>query len=163
MAVTIEKVAEFLFAYASSYRDAYIKATTPRPYGAGYPALISTPYMEASSLDVYVANNGVVVVEEKEPDHEWYVAGGPALKIDYEPTRTPVAVTDAIAAHGLIGKPIGIYRIVSKSDLPAPVWKGRVRGIARELKTRNKTSGISLHLREVRSSLDEVVDRKSVV
>jgi hypothetical protein len=119
--------------------------------------LVSTPYLEASSLDVYVANNGVVGVEEKEPDHQWYVAGGPALKIDYEPTRTPTAVTDAIAAHGLIGKPIGIYRVVSKSVLPAPVWKGRVRSVARELKTRDKTSEISLCVREVKSSLNDVV------
>ena len=157
MAVTIERVSEFLVAYTNSYRDAYSKATTPRPHGPGYPALVSTPYLAAASLDVYVAADGVVVVEEKEPDHQWYIAGGPALKIDYEPTKTPAEVQEVLAAHGLIGKPIGIYRIVAKSELPAPVWSGRVRCVARELKIRDMTSGISLHVREVKSSLKEVV------
>lgn len=157
MTVAIEKVTEFLIAYASQYREAYARATTPRPQGPGYPPLVSSPFLVESSLDVYVAVDGVVVAEEKEPSYQWYIAGGPALKVDYEQTRTPAAVMDALAEHGLVGKPIGIYRIVAKSELPTAVWHGRIRGISRELKFRGKGNGISLHVREVKSSLKEVV------
>jgi len=157
MPVAIERVAAFLIDYTGRYRDAYGKATTPRPHGSGYPALVVSPYLASSSLDVYVALDGVVVAEEKEPDHQWYVAGGPALKVDYEPTKTPSEVLEALAAHGLIGKAIGIYRIVAQSELPVPVWTGRVRCVVRELVVRDKTSGIALHVREVKSSLKELV------
>jgi hypothetical protein len=53
----------------------------------------------------------------KEPDYQWYIAGGPALKVDYEPTRTPSEVTETLKAAGVLGKPIGIYRIVAKTPI----------------------------------------------
>jgi len=131
MAVTLEMVAEFLFAYANCYRKAYARATAAPPDGPGYPSLPISPFLHASHFDVYVAADGVVINELRdEPEHQWYIAGGPALKVDYEPTRTPSAVTETLKANGLLGKPIGIYRIVAKSELPPPVWHGRVRNIA---------------------------------
>jgi hypothetical protein len=76
--------------------------------------------------------------------------------VDYEPTRTPQGVTEALKANGLLGKPIGIYRIVAKSELPSPVWQGRIRRVSRHLQLQDEVTGLSLNLREVRSTLKEV-------
>jgi len=144
MAVTLEMVAEFLFAYAIRYREAYARATAAPPDGPGYPSLPISPFLQASHFD-----------------DQWYIAGGPALKVDYEPTRTPPAVTETLKANGLLGKPIGIYRIVAKSEIPTPVWHGRVCNIGRQLERRDTVSAITLILREVRGTLKEVVSSLS--
>ena len=162
MAVTLEMVAEFLFAYAIRYREAYARATAAPPDGPGYPSLPISPFLQASHFEVYVAVDGVVINELRdEPKHQWYIAGGPALKVDYEPTRTPPAVTETLKANGLIGKPIGIYRIVAKSEIPTPVWRGSVSNIGRQLERRDTVSAITLILREVRGTLKEVVSSLS--
>ena len=162
IAVTLERVAEFLFAYANRYREAYARATAAPPDGPGYPSLPISPFLSASHFDVYVATDGIAINDLRdEPDHQWYIAGGPALKVDYEPTRTPPAVTEALKANGLLGKPIGIYRIVAQSELPPPVWRGRVRNVARQLEQRDKVVGITLNLRQVRGTLKEVVSSLS--
>jgi hypothetical protein len=158
MNVTIEQLSEFLFAYSNAYRESYRKATTARPDGPGYPALVTSPFLDKASLDVYIASDGVVVLENKEPNYQWYIAGGPALKVDYEPTRTPKAVKNALAANGLTGKPIGISRIVSQSTLPGSVWRGKVLKITKTANKTDQISGISLHLREVDSTVKEVVN-----
>ncbi|MBW8833051.1 MAG: DUF4263 domain-containing protein [Burkholderiales bacterium] len=157
MAVTIERVAEYLMAYAGRYREDYAVATMPRPRGPGYPAWVLSPYLHESSLDVYVASDGVVIAEEGEPPYQWFIAGGPAMKVDYEPTRTPDAVSETLASNGLLGKPIGIFRIVAKTEMPAHVWRGQVCGVVRELRIQDKKTGIAAHVREVNSSLKEVV------
>jgi hypothetical protein len=162
MAVTLERVAEFLFAYANRYREAYARAITPPPAGPGYPSLPVSPFLSASHFDVYVATDGVVINELRdEPEHQWYIAGGPALKVDYEPTKTPPAIIETLKANGLLGKPIGIYRIVAKSALPPAVWRGRVRNVTRELERRDKVTGMTLKLREIRGTLKEVVSSLS--
>lgn len=158
MPVTLERVAEFLFAYTHRYREAYARAITTPPDGPGYPPLPVSPYLQASDFDIYVASDGVVINELRdEPVHQWYIAGGPALKVDYEPTRTPPEIHETLRAAGLSGQFIGIYRIVAKSEIPPPVWRGRVRNIARQLERSDKDTGIVLHLHEVRGTLKEVV------
>jgi hypothetical protein len=47
--------------YARRYREAHSLALAPPPRGPGYPALVQSPYLTQSSLDVYVAEDGVVV------------------------------------------------------------------------------------------------------
>ncbi|HBS6612893.1 TPA: DUF4263 domain-containing protein [Klebsiella pneumoniae] len=158
MSVTIEYVAEFIFAYIRKYREAYTKATTSPPRGPGYPAIVKSPFLNASSLDVYVAVDGVVLVQLGDKPYDWNIAGGPAFKIDYEPTRTPPYVSKILAAHDLLGKPIGIYRIVPESELPVTVWRGEVQGIEREEIQHDSSTGVSLNLREVRASLGDVVN-----
>jgi len=160
--VNLEKTAEFLFAYARRYRDAYARATAAPPHGSGYPKLLASPYLRASHLHVYVAADGVVVNEvEREPEYAWYVAGGPALKVDLEPTRTPPEVFDALKENDLLGKPIGIYRIVAQGHIPASIWRGRIRGIAREIKLRDDQTSITLTFHDIRSSLKDLVSSLS--
>jgi len=46
---------------------------------------------------------------------------------DFEPTRTPDEVTELLRREGLLGKPIGIYRIVAPgNDIPAEAWRGEL-------------------------------------
>ena len=154
--------AEFLFAYANRYRETYARATTARPNGPGYPSLPVSPFLQASHFDVYVSTDGVVINELRdEPDDSWYIAGGPALKVDSEPTRTPTAVTEMLKGIGLLGKPIGISRIVAKSELPPHVLCGRVRNIARQLELHDKVTGVTLNLREVSGTIKDVVSSLS--
>jgi hypothetical protein len=162
MPIASEAVAEFLFAYAKQYREAYIRATSPPPAGPGYPALQYSPFLGASAFDVYIAEDGVVINHlGKEPDYQWFVAGGPALKVDYEPTRTPPEVTEALKAEGILGKPIGIYRIVTKTPMRPSVWRGRVQKIAREIQANDPGLDLTLNLREVRAALADVVNELS--
>lgn len=162
MAVAAEAIAEFLFAYAKQYREAYSRATSAPPVGPGYPPLLYSPFLGASAFDVYLADDGVVVNHMgKEPDHQWYIIGGPALKVDYEPTLTPSEVTEALKAEGILGKPIGIYRIVAKTPIRQAVWRGEVPQIARETQTHDPELDVTLNLREVRTSLADVVNTLS--
>ncbi len=158
MSITLETVSTFLFAYAARYREAYAKATAAPPEGPGYPAMLNSPYLRSAHFEVYVARDGVVVNEiGNEPAHAWYVAGGPALKVDFEPSRTPQWVDETLKRNGLYGKPIGIYRIVANNYIPSPVWRGRIRGIARTIDLRDEATDINLSLKEVSISLKELV------
>lgn len=162
MSIAAETVAEFLFAYAKQYREAYARATSAPPAGPGYPSLLYSPFLGTSAFDVYIAEDGVVINHVgKEPDYQWFIAGGPALKVDYEPTRTPPQVTEALKAEGILGKAIGIYRIVAKTPMRDSVWRGRVPGIGREMQVNDPELDLTLNLREARVSLAEVVNALS--
>ncbi|ANF85185.1 hypothetical protein A7J50_1763 [Pseudomonas antarctica] len=149
MTVKIEDIADFIFDYAKKYRSAYAKAKEPPPAGPGYPDLVRSPYLEAAKLTVYVASDGVIISQESEPEHQWFIAGGPAIKVDYEPTRTPTEHTLLLKSQNLFGKNIGIYRVVSKKPLASCVWRGRIQNIVRELIVEDKEVNIQLTLREI--------------
>jgi hypothetical protein len=160
--IDAQQLAEFVFAYARNYREAYSRATTPPPNGPGYPAVPCSPFLVGSEFDIYIARDGVVINHiAREPEYEWFIAGGPALKVDYEPTRTPPEVTEKLRAAGILGKRIGIYRIVAKKPMRPSVWRGRVRQIAREIAFRDSDLGIALNVREVLGLLSEVVNSLS--
>jgi hypothetical protein len=162
MPITADSLAAFLFAYSRSYREAYDRATTSPPTGPGYPRLPSSPFLEESVFDAYITEDGVVINHKgKEPDYQWFIAGGPALKVDYEPTRTPSTVTEMLKAEGIFGKPIGIYRVVAKTPMRQSVWCGRVLRVAREITASDPELRITLNVKEVRGSLAEVVNALS--
>ena len=78
MSITPEGVAEFLFSYAARYREIYERATAAPPIGPGYPLLPISPFLLGSRFEVFIAKDGIVINEfGSEPDHQWYVAGGP--------------------------------------------------------------------------------------
>jgi hypothetical protein len=158
MSVDLIRLAEFIFLYAAKYRAAYNKAIAAPPDGPGYPALPISPYLIASQFEVFVATDGLVINQlGKEPKDLWYFAGGPAIMVDYEPTLRPPHVTAFLRKNGILGKPNGIYRIVSDAPLPAHIWRGRIQNIARKIKQKDKTTGISLVLHDVRGTLKEIV------
>jgi antiviral defense system Shedu protein SduA len=123
-------VADYLREYAREYRAEYRRLTTSPPAGAGYPQLVVSPYLLAGEIDCLLSPDGAVLYDTgHEPEYEWWVAGGPALMVDYAESKTPEWVVNALKKLGIWGKAIGIYRIVSKGALPAEVWAGNVDSI----------------------------------
>lgn len=158
MPVTIEQVAKFIFAYTRKYRDAYIKATTPQPNGPGYPKIVKTAYLDATAFQVYVARDGVIICVENPPPYAWYIAGGPAIKVDYEPSKTPDAITKILKDNNLLGKPIGIYRIVSKVPLASCIWRGRIQNIEKERTVSDTELNLRINLNQINSSFKDIVN-----
>lgn len=155
-------LADFMHEYALRYRSAFESATKPPPDGPGYPTLPISPFVGDGRFEIYIAKDGVVVNELRdEPSSQWYIAGGPALKVDYEPTRTPPPVTRFLREQGLSGRPIGIFRIISKEELPRSVWEGSVEGITRTEDFGFADTNLQLLIHETECTLDEVVAHMS--
>jgi len=158
--VTLDEIARFIFRYAAEYREAYSKATSPPPSGPGYPDVATSPYVGKSTFSVYVTDKGVVINHEgPEPPYQWFIAGGPALKVDYEPTKTPAAVTQLLKQEGLLGKSIGIYRIVAKDSLEDATWRGEVTGITKSISVQDDGTGIHLNVNRVGGGLAKLVEQ----
>lgn len=156
--ITIEELTGYFAEYLAIYKQEYEKFISPPPYGPGYKNIIVSPYLGNSKIDVYLSTTGIIVNQiNVEPDYKWYIAGGPAIKVDYEPTVTPIHVSETLNAHNLIGKDIGIYRIVSKKKLPNKVWKGRIEGIIRSHSAENLVDGVSVNFYELSISLTELI------
>jgi hypothetical protein len=135
--VTAAQAGLYLEEYVRRYRSEYARFVAPPPTGGGYPPLQVSPYLHSESMQCYLAVDGAVVLDmSREPPYDWHVAGGPALMADFPTTRTPPWVTDALNAAGILGKPIGIYRVVSQVGIPEPVWQGRL-GDPSQLHTAN--------------------------
>lgn len=162
MPINAELAIDFLLAYAKHYRESYALATTSPPEGPGYPKLPCSPFLDAATLDMYIAEDGVVINHiGVEPNYQWFIAGGPALKVDYEPTRTPPEITRFLQEKGILGKPIGIYRIVAKNPMRQSIWAGQIQGISREIKTTAVELGITICAREVKTPLSDVINSLS--
>jgi hypothetical protein len=156
--VTLDEIGKFICLYAAEYRKAYEKAVSAPPQGPGYPKLPISPYLGGSTFSVYVTDQDVVINQESpQPPHQWYIADGPALKVDYEPSKTPPEVTAVLEQHGLKGKPIGIYRIVAKSPLENAVWRGKINGITKTISVKDNELGIELTIHSISGGLTELV------
>lgn len=158
MSVKIERLANFVFKYISKYRAGYASFTSTPPNGAGYPKYTISPFLKSKSFEVILAEDGVIINEiAKEPEYQWYIAGGPAIKVDLEPTKTPAEVTQLIQDNGLTGKSIGISRIVAKENIPLEIWRGRIKNISYQRTVVNDELNVSLHLIEVKTTLEALV------
>jgi hypothetical protein len=157
--ISLDDLENYLAEYITAYRREYERFISAPPRGPGYPSLSVSPYLSRSKFDVYLSENGIVINQIGiEPNYNWYIAGGPALMVDYEPTITPRDVTEILKANDLIGKEIGIYRIVAKKKLPNKVWKGRIDGIIRTRARENLLEGITVNLYELNINLAELID-----
>lgn len=158
MSIKIENLGNFVFEYISKYREGYKSFTSMPPNGAGYPEIVISPFLKSEAFQVILAQDGVVINEvSDEPEHQWYIAGGPALKVDLEPSKTPSKVTQFIKDNGLAGKSIGIYRIVAKKPIPSAVWKGKIKNISFQKTVVNDELNLSLQLVEVKTTLKKLV------
>lgn len=158
MSVTIEVLRDYIFEYISTYRSVFEAFTSIPPSGAGYPKINVSPFINSKEFEVFLSHNGVVISEvAPEPEHLWFIAGGPALKVDLEPTKTPQEVAQIIKDNGLEGKPIGIYRIVAKQQIPSSVWRGRVKGVSLEKSFSNSELDVTLHFRKVETNLGQLI------
>jgi len=157
--ISLDDLESYFAEYLATYRREYETFVSAPPRGSGYPKVTVSPYLGDAKFDVYLSTTGIIVnLTEVEPDYQWYIAGGPALKVDYEPTVTPAYVSETLKTHDLVGKNIGVYRIVAKNILPNKVWKGRVDGIIRSRTAENLIQGISVNFHELNISLAELVN-----
>jgi len=158
MSITSEGLSEYLFKYISEYRSVFESFTSAPPTGAGYPKINVSPFLDSKEFEIFISHSGVVISEvAAEPEHQWFIAGRPALKVDQEPTKTPPEVLQIIKDNDLEGKPIGIYRIVAKEHIPSSVWRGRIKGISAEKSFSNTDLDVTLHFRRVETSLDKLI------
>jgi hypothetical protein len=158
MSVTIEGLKDYIFEYISEYRNVFESFTSVPPSGAGYPKIKVSPFLESKEFEVFLSHNGVVISEvAAEPEHQWFIAGGPALKVDLEPTKTPPEVTQIIKDNGIEGKPVGIYRIVANEHIPSSVWRGRIKSLSLEKSFSNSDLDVTLHFRKVETSLGQLI------
>jgi hypothetical protein len=87
MAVSTQDVATYLLRYVDAYREEYARMIAPPPTGGGFPSFSISPYLYLSDIVCWLASDGSVITDEShEPDYDWWIAGGPAIKVDYEPT-----------------------------------------------------------------------------
>jgi Domain of unknown function (DUF4263) len=122
----VENIADYIVAYCERYKVTFKNLVAPAPEGQGLPRVSPPPFASVAPLQCWIMSDGVVLVDlSEEPQHSWYIAGGPGLKVDFEPTRTPQYVFELLKRDGLIGKPIGIYRIVGR-DIPDDIWRGKL-------------------------------------
>lgn len=127
-------IASYLKRYCEAYRKEYQQFTADPPRGGGFPAYPVSPYLGGTNLRCIVATDGVIIFHGNfPPDNQWWIAGGSALKVDYEPTVTPPEVTSLLKREGIYGKPMGIYRVVSKEKLSDDVWKGNLGSASSKL------------------------------
>jgi len=104
---------------------------TPFPDGGGYPAVQISAFLYTRELTCIVAADGVIILDESRipnrigtalPNHYWWLAGGPAVCVDYEPTEEPVWITDYLKRLGIEdNKNSGILRVIS-ARLPGHIW-----------------------------------------
>jgi hypothetical protein len=157
--INLEDLECYFAEYLAAYRREYETFVSAPPRGPGYPKVTVSPYLGEAKFDVYLSTTGIIVNQtDVEPAYKWYIAGGPAIKVDYEPTVTPTHVSEILKANDLVGKNIGIYRIVAKKTLPNKVWKGRIEGIIRSSSAENLVAGISVNFYELNITLAELVN-----
>jgi hypothetical protein len=157
---SVQEVVEYLQRYVERYHIEYKRFTKPTDLlGGGYPAFPISPYISKESLRCRLGIDGALIFDESnEPEYQWHIAGGPAIKVDYEPTRTPAHIGEILRRENLVGKPIGIYRIVAKQDLPREVWTGAY-GTPRTKDRIDLGNGRTLYLEEYSLTTAELLKR----
>lgn len=154
---SVSDIAKYLPRYIEVYRSEYKKLIATPPIGAGLPEAPLSPYLERRRFEVLVARNGVVVyVCDQPPAHEWWLAGGPAVKADYEPTLTPEWVNELLLSKGLKGRSIGIFRVVSQEKLPEEVWNGV---IPEPVKVKELSDGSELRIAKLNCKIEDAIAR----
>jgi len=143
--------------YIEAYRQEYERLVELPPNGAGLPKAPLSPYLECRRFEIILSQNGVVIfVADRPPNYDWWIAGGPAIKVDYEPSRTPDWVTTTLSENGLLGKSIGIYRIVSEKELPKKIWNGE---LPTPIKNTSLKDGSQVSIIKLDCSIDDAVAR----
>ena len=98
----------------------------------GFKQVSDAGIIEKMVDDVIAANPKSVEEYKAGKDKAFNALFGQVMKASNK-TANPAQVTEILKAEGILGKPIGIYRIVAKTPMHQSVWRGRVQEIAREL------------------------------
>jgi hypothetical protein len=152
-------VAVYLERYVRAYIAEYERFTACPPKGAGYPRFPISPYLRASNLKCLILNDGVVIFDGRyPPEYDWRKSARAAIKVDYEPTKTPEHITKSLKELSDKGVKLGIYRIVSKDELEDAVWKGDF-GDPLETTTQNISGGRCIDICTYNLTLTDAIAR----
>jgi Domain of unknown function (DUF4263) len=123
--VSATDAASYLGEYVRSYRAEWGRFTARPPRGGGYPALPVSVYLSPGEFHCYLATDGFDLASYRwQPEYDWWIAGGPALVADTEPTRKPAWVTQLQAP---LGENLGLYRFVLRGGpVDDETWQGRL-------------------------------------
>jgi len=153
----LKDIAKYLTKYTSAYRQEYARLIASPPRGAGFPDIVTSPYLKKSNLTVFIAQNGTVLVDQTEPAGQWYVAGGPALMVDFPDTRVPESIQSFFRSEGLLEKNIGIYRLVfPKWVRPEMFWEGVIPPAVEQLRT-STSGGSCFSIMRINLSLEDLI------
>ena len=99
MTLSVTTAAEYLARYVTEYRREYTRLTTVPPQGGGYPSLVVSPYLYSEELLCLLSPDGATIVDQsREPEYQWWIAGGPALMVDFPETTL---IVYAALPHGI--------------------------------------------------------------
>ncbi|MFL6286542.1 MAG: Shedu anti-phage system protein SduA domain-containing protein [Pyrinomonadaceae bacterium] len=158
MTLSVTTAAAYLARYVTEYRREYTRLTTLPPEGSGYPSLVVSPYLYSEELLCLLSPDGAIIVDQsREPEYQWWIAGGPAFMTDFPETRTPTEIVELLKAQGRWGKPIGIYRIVAQQGVPEELWQGQFGDIIED--TTTTVDSIRITVRSYRWSRVEMLQR----
>jgi hypothetical protein len=125
--IIFEQFVSYVLEYCEQYHHTFYSFVRPEPDGRGLPNVPPPPFASQAPMDCWLLADGAMFLDQSYvPPYAWYLAGGPALRVDVEPTRTPPAVEKALLERGLKGKQIGIYRIVARKEIVDDVWTGKL-------------------------------------
>jgi hypothetical protein len=126
--VSATDAASYLGEYIRSYRAEWGRFTARPPQGGGYPALPVSVFLSPGEFHCYLASDGFALASYVwQPEYDWWIAGGPTLLADTEPTSRPAWVTRLLSDRGVLGKDIGVYRVVPPGgSVDDETWQGRL-------------------------------------
>jgi hypothetical protein len=154
MVVSVQKAASYLAAYVRAYRDEYDHMTNV----GEYPKFEISSYLHANLIICTIASDGWILVEQsRHPSGSWWIAGGPAICVDYEKSREPIEIAAARKQVKATDSNSGIWRVISDKTLPPKVWYGRMPAILETEKLETEVGTIVCH--RVGCSTDELIRR----
>lgn len=158
MSISPRQVAAYLKEYIKKYRKEFDRLTSPPPTGGGYPKLHISPYLYSKEITCSLANDGAIITDFSwAPFEGWDIAGGPALLVDTPETRVPFSIKKLLADRGLLGKNIGIYRIVDQNGITDDIWEGRLPKISK--KVEESIDDTKINVVSYNTSLEDLIRR----
>lgn len=90
MVLNVSHVSEYLRLYALQYRRCFEEFTAAPPQGAGYPAIVTSSFLDSPRIDCYIAVDGVVVADMTGRGQDHWAKGHPcAVLVIMAPNLQP--------------------------------------------------------------------------
>ncbi|MDC6625517.1 hypothetical protein OEZ82_26170, partial [Leclercia adecarboxylata] len=113
-------------------------------------------FASTDPIECWITKNGVLIIDQIVRQDQWYVVGGPAMKVDFTVSRTPDWVRKIISEN-FVDKPIGIYR-VAKDEIPNRLWVGELPKFTRQY-SKTTSFGKIINFKIVQNTLSDSLAR----
>ena len=81
---SFDDIVDYVVAYCEQYKATFDGLVAPEPVGQGLPKVPPPPFASHAALECWIVSDGAVLVDQSgEPSHAWWIAGGPALMVDF--------------------------------------------------------------------------------